>query len=105
MGKPEGQIETYLKHITEDAGFLYFKFTSPGRTGVPDRVFIGNGHVIFIELKAPGEMPRKLQQIVIRDMRAQGADVRVIDSRPDCDSLLEFVKNTCGPYKAFFQNQ
>lgn len=98
MGKPEGRIENHLKQIAEDTGFLYFKFTSPGRAGVPDRILIGNGHILFIELKAPGEEPRKLQEITIRNMRNQGADVRVIDSKQDCNRLIDRMKARKGPY-------
>lgn len=100
MGKPEGTVESHLKDKAEAEGFLYYKFTSPGRRGVPDRVLLGNGHVIFIELKAPGEKPRELQRVVIRKMRAQSTDVRVIDNKEDCDRLLDFVKSTPGPYRA-----
>ena len=57
----EAVVERYFKKRCESEGFLCYKFTSPGTDGVPDRVIIGHGLTVFVELKAPGEKPRKLQ--------------------------------------------
>ena len=54
MGKPEGLIEDYLGKIAHEHGFLYYKFTSPAHSGVPDRILIGHGKTVFVELKRPG---------------------------------------------------
>lgn len=61
-------------------GWLAFKFTSPNNRAVPDRLFIKDGRVVFVEFKAPGKQPTKLQASVINLMRARGATVFVIDN-------------------------
>ena len=52
MGQAEGIVETYLKKECEKQNFTCYKFTSPGTTGVPDRIVIGNGQTIFVETKS-----------------------------------------------------
>ena len=92
MGKPEGRVENYLIKRAKQENFLHYKFTSPSNNGVPDRVIIGHGLTVFVELKAPGETPRKLQDVVMADMRAHGADVHAIDTKDGIDELFETLK-------------
>jgi hypothetical protein len=89
MGRPEGVIENYLKKQSEKLGFLCYKFTSPANSGVPDRLIIGHGATFFVETKAPGEEPRKLQKCVINRMIDHGARVYVIDNKDSVDELLQ----------------
>ena len=89
MGKPEACVENHLKRQCERRGWLCYKFMPCGVNGVPDRIVIGNGHTVFVELKAPGEVPRKNQLAVHRKMRKAGAEVHVIDNREDVDAFLE----------------
>jgi len=91
MGKAEAKIEEYLKKEAEASGFLCYKFTAPGRTGVPDRVLIGYGQTIFVETKSPVGTVRPLQKVVIKDMREHGAAVYVIDDRAQVRSLLQHL--------------
>ena len=85
----ENYIENYLKKVSEANGFLCFKFKSPGNNGVPDRILIGHGKTIFVETKAPGKKPRKLQQAVHKEMRAYGAIVYTLDT---IEKIDEFIK-------------
>lgn len=89
----EKDIEKYLVRRCRENGYLCFKFTSPAHAGVPDRILIGNGRVIFVELKRPGAKPRELQIRTFRHMRDGGADVRVIDTRKLCDDLISEVRD------------
>ena len=91
MGKPEGFVEHYLVKLAKERKYKYFKFTSPSQDGVPDRCLIGNGYTIFVELKAAGKKPRKLQREVMRDMYRCGANVATIDTRTDVDRLFAAV--------------
>lgn len=84
----EKKIETYLKKRAEALGFMCIKFTSPSNDGVPDRVVIGHGRVFFVELKAPGESLRKLQEYVVKEFRKFGADVYVVDTKEKVDEVL-----------------
>lgn len=84
----ECAVEQYLRTQCSKRGFLCLKFISPSNDGVPDRTIIGHGHTFFVETKAPGGEPRKLQKSVIRRMRQHGALVYVIDSKNGVDELL-----------------
>jgi hypothetical protein len=97
MATPESIIEKHLVAQAKKQGFLCFKFTSPGRSGVPDRVLIGHGHTIFVELKAPGETPRRLQEVIIQEMRDYSARVDVIDSQDLVDELLTELTSATKP--------
>ena len=79
-GVREGDVERRLIELCRKSGVLCWKFTSPGTSGVPDRVLVCGGHVVFLELKKPGEKPRKLQEKRLAQLRAAGADARVADS-------------------------
>ena len=88
MGKPEGAVEDYFIRRTEEYGCMCMKFTSPSKTGMPDRIIVGHGKTVFVELKAPGEKPRPRQIVVIKELRDHGALVYVTDSKPGVDALL-----------------
>lgn len=89
MGKPEHRVEGYLCDKAEAYGFLHYKFTSPGRRGVPDQLLIGRGHTVFIETKAPEGQLSEIQKRVIRKMRRKGADVRCCYTREAVDAFFE----------------
>lgn len=97
MAGPEAVIERYLQRHCKEAGILCWKFISPSNAGVPDRVLMFNGRVVFVELKAPGKKPRPLQVQRHEEMRARGIDVRVIDNRPDCLALIDELLNGTEP--------
>lgn len=85
----EKQIEQRLVDRTRRAGGLAIKWSSPGMSGVPDRiVFLPGGRIVFVELKAPGQKLRPLQSRVHDMLKRLGADVRVIDSLEDADALF-----------------
>ena len=76
----ESLIERKCCQWAKVNGWLVYKFVSPSQSGVPDRLFIRNGQVVFVEFKATGEKLRPLQVKIIDKMREQGATVHVIDS-------------------------
>lgn len=93
MGKPENAVESYLRKRAQEHGFRVFKFTSPGIAGVPDRVLIGHSITIFVEAKRPNEIPRKLQHVTFEQMRAAGAHVYVVDTKPLVDAFFAALSN------------
>lgn len=93
MGKPEGLIENHLIKKAKEFGYLQRKTASPSNAGFPDRVVIGNGYVVFVELKAPTGKPSALQKVTIKEMRKQGAIVYIIDTKDDCVKLLTHMRN------------
>lgn len=88
----ESKIERYLKKQVELLGGLALKFVSPGVSGVPDRiVLLPQGKVIFVELKAPGKKARPIQEYRIKEIRALGFRVEIIDSIEKADKFIEEV--------------
>lgn len=90
----EHDIEQYLFDRCREHGFLALKFTSPARAGVPDRVIVCPGRTLFVEVKRPGERPRRLQQEVFARMRAAGGEVHVVDTFSTVDDLMAQLTGT-----------
>lgn len=94
----ERDIERYLVDQCRARGWGCYKFTSPGRRSVPDRIVIvppaGRPvtQMFFIELKAPGRPPTASQCREHARLRALGCDVRVIDSFEEIDKFVENVR-------------
>ena len=56
---------------------------------MPDRIVVLPGNKVgFVELKKPGEEPRKIQKVQIRFLRKLGCKVAVIDSESQIDKFL-----------------
>ena len=69
----EKQIENKLATEAKKLGGIALKFVSPSFDGMPDRlVLIPDGHIAFVELKAPGKKPRPLQLARHRLLRSLG---------------------------------
>ena len=76
----ERTVEQALKRMVEKAGGCCYKFTSPSRAGVPDRIVVLRGRVVFVELKATGEKPRALQKAIATTIRKAGGRVYCLSS-------------------------
>lgn len=86
----EKDVESKSCKYAKERGWLAYKFTSPARRSVPDRIFINPfGLVIFIEFKATGKVPTEAQEREIRRLRENGCFVLVIDSVEDCKILVD----------------
>lgn len=85
----EKEIENYLVKRVKKLGGLCFKFISPGNAGVPDRIVIKDGKLIFIELKATGKKVRALQQLQIDKLLKHEQIVYVTDSKDKIDIILK----------------
>lgn len=88
----ESAIESALVRHAKKLGIYTTKFTSPSRRGVPDRIFIYKGVVLFLELKAPGGKPTKLQMHEMRELGGQGANVMWTDNLELGRKLLDALK-------------
>ncbi|MNG08966.1 VRR-NUC domain protein [compost metagenome] len=68
------------------------KFTPPGYTGAPDRIVLLPGaRTVFVELKAPGEKLRPLQEKRAEELRAKDFPVYCIDSYAGIDQFIAEV--------------
>ncbi|MBD5583994.1 MAG: VRR-NUC domain-containing protein [Clostridia bacterium] len=89
MPTPEGKIEDYFLKKCKENGILCWKFTSASQNGVPDRILIYDGQVVFVELKAPGETPRPDQLAIHRMIRRHRAVVLVSDDNRTSDEIID----------------
>lgn len=63
----ESTIEKKICDYAKSKGCAVYKFVSPGRKGVPDRIIVApQGRVLFLEVKALGKKPTALQ---LREMK------------------------------------
>ncbi|WP_165215776.1 VRR-NUC domain-containing protein [Schaalia sp. ZJ1691] len=74
----EKTIEQALRQAIEADGGICWKLTCPGVDGVPDRICLRAGRVVFVEVKAPSKRPRPLQVRRINQLRAQGFTALVV---------------------------
>lgn len=76
----EKQIEAKVCDYAKSKGALVYKFTSPARAAVPDRLFIGpTGRVWFVEFKREGQKPTPAQEREHARLRGHNISVFVID--------------------------
>jgi len=77
----EKEIERRVCDYAKSKGVLAYKFTSPARSAVPDRLFIStNGKVWFCEFKREGAKPTIPQAREHTRLRQQNVSVYVIDN-------------------------
>jgi hypothetical protein len=57
----ESTIEQAVCAYAKAKGCLTLKLSGQNQKGQPDRMFLYQGHVLFIEFKAPGKRPTALQ--------------------------------------------
>jgi len=91
----EKLVEKKLVAAVKKRGGICPKFVSPGFAGVPDRiVLLPERHFAFIEVKAPGEVPRPLQVSRHRLLRKLGFEVYVLDDPEDIGGILDEIQST-----------
>ena len=88
----EKTIEKKLADAVKARGGLAPKFTSPGFDGMPDRiVLMPGGRMAFVEVKAPGKVPRPLQEVRHRMLRQLGFRVYVLDDSSQIGGILDEI--------------
>lgn len=89
----ESAVEEYLGRRIKALGGKYYKFTSPGNSGVPDRIVILRGLVVFVELKQDTGSLSKVQRIQIKGMTANGAKVHVVYGKRGAELFIDWLKS------------
>ena len=88
----EKQIESKVCEYAKTKNVLVYKFTSPARAAVPDRLFIApDGRVWFCEFKREGQKPTPAQEREHAKLRAQKVNVFVIDNVEDGKAMVDIM--------------
>ena len=92
----EKQIEAKVCEYAKAKGLLAYKFTSPARAAVPDRLFITqDGRVFFCEFKAAGKKPTEAQAREHHRLRQHKVSVFVVDNVEDGKAMVEMMVMGC----------
>lgn len=96
----EKELEQLFRKRLIELGCLPLKFVSPGMAGVPDRiVLIPGGHVVFVELKRPGEVLRPLQRYTAEKFSHLGFPVFVVDSESSLALFIQCLEQYYGKWR------
>ena len=91
----EKQVEQKLVQAVKARGGICPKFVSPGFDGMPDRiVLLPEMHFGFVEVKAPGQVPRPLQVSRHRLLNRLGFRVYVLDDPEQIGGILDEIQST-----------
>ena len=86
----EKQIEQKVCDYAKSKGVLVYKFTSPARAAVPDRLFIRpDGVVWFCEFKREGQKPTIPQEREHTKLRGHKVNVFVVDNVEDGRMMVD----------------
>lgn len=90
----EKDIERKIGDFAKKHGCLFYKFTSPARRAVPDRMIITPQGVIgFLEVKAKGKKPTPLQMGEIIKLTKQNCNATWCDNVEDgCEFIRKLLK-------------
>ena len=92
----EKQIEAKVCDYAKSKNVLAYKFTSPARAAVPDRMFVApDGRVWFCEFKRAGQKPTAAQEREHSKLRAQKVNVFVIDNVSEGKTMIDVMVMGC----------
>ena len=88
----EKEIEAYLVRRVKEMGGIAYKFVSPQRRSVPDRVIvIKDVPIFFVELKSSVGKLTEGQEREIARLRELGKLIFVCNSREQVDKILNDI--------------
>lgn len=94
----EIDLETDAVKWARRRGWYSRKFRAPGRRAAPDRIFVFQGRVLFIEFKRLGNEPTDQQREELDDLRKVGAHAIWLDSIEDFQAVILCAEDT-GDFK------
>lgn len=68
----ESAIEKKICDHARSKGWLVLKLSGANDRGKPDRLFLRNGQVVFMEIKASKKVPTALQERWLRQLNDEG---------------------------------
>ena len=88
----EKQIEAKVCDYAKTKNVLVYKFTSPNRMAVPDRLFIRpDGRIWFCEFKREGMNPTPAQEREHHRLRQHKVSVFVIDNVDEGKAMVDMM--------------
>ena len=91
----ESSLERRIKRYAESKGCFFWKFVAPGTKGVPDRIIITKeGEIAFLEIKAPGEKPKAIQEYRMLQLRDRKVGALWTDNYA---LAVAFIDGLCNP--------
>ena len=88
----EKQIEAKVCEYAKTKNVLVYKFTSPARAAVPDRLFIRpDGRMWFVEFKRQGAKPTEAQEREHHRLRQHKVNVFVIDNVEEGKTMIDLM--------------
>ena len=91
----ESSIEQWLNIQIRNMGGISYKFVSPNNPGVPDRIYLLPGGVVwFVELKAQTGRLEKIQRWQGKRIRNMGCRYRVIRGMDEARAFIKEVRAT-----------
>jgi len=94
MGVRENKVERYLHNEIVKLGGTTRKFVSPSHSGVPDRIVIIYGWVIFVEIKTVDGRLSTAQQREHGRLMEAGASVRTLYGVDEVDDFVNNLRKT-----------
>ena len=93
MGVRENRVEKYLDEQVKFIGGITRKWVSPGHDGVPDRIVILDGKIIFVEVKTVSGRLSTIQQREHFRLAENGAVIHTVYGTDGVDVLIkELIK-------------
>lgn len=87
----ESALERKVVAYCRKNALLCYKFVSPGNRGVPDRLIVAKGKVLFLELKKKGKKPSPLQEHEMMLLRGQGVSATDADSFSEARWIIDRI--------------
>jgi hypothetical protein len=96
-GMKESEVERHFVWAVERAGGKTWKFTSPGRKGVADRIAcLPDGQTWFVELKTKGGRLSALQKMFAADMAMLRQNYACLWTKEQIDGFVATVSRVGG---------
>ena len=93
MAGPEAKIEAYLTREIKKIGGKAYKFSSPGKRSVPDRLCVlPKGEVVFVEVKALGKEPTSAQYRELDALRSLGHWATWVSTKRQVRDLIQKIQ-------------
>lgn len=91
---PEGHVQSKIAAYAKKAGYLVLRFEVMQMVGFPDLLLLGHGRVAFIEVKAPGKKPGKIQHYRLKQINDRGIPADWFDNIDDAKVFINEIVRT-----------